>query len=630
MVIDYLKEQITANFGHLPTQDQQKAIDLLAQFILSPETHRVFVLRGFAGTGKTSLLAAVVKTLEQLERPCVLMAPTGRAAKVFSLYADHPAYTIHKRIYRQKSIDQDSIFSLSFNMLRRVFFVVDEASMISNTQDYASQHSSLLDDLISFVYAGDQQCRLILVGDTAQLPPVGEAESPALQADVLRSYGLDVMQTTLRQIVRQQEASGILWNATVLRRLIDTEQVFDLPKIRFFGFKDVRNVPGDELIDTLSNCYARYGLDETMVVCRSNKRAIVYNNGIRAQILGCEEELSGQDLVMIAKNNYYWTAPSNSPEWGRTPAPEGEELKIRAKYQTADPALYDLLKEYSLRHRKFPTEGETAMWSILNSRQLGTKFRRQHIIADFIVDFVSIKHKLVIEVDGGYHFSSEQQKLDRMRTDILSELGYTELWFTNEEIISAPEQVKEKILKEMSKHPDGVLPHSGESEGANLSFLANGDIAVVLRIHNQRELYGFHFADCTLRLPDYDDQEVEATVLLDTLHAEAPALTREQQQLLFDRIMEDYADIPLKRDRLKKMKEDPYFNAVQLKYAYAVTCHKAQGGQWSHIFIDQGYMTDDMLGPDYFRWLYTALTRATDTVYFVNWRDVQTMEESTI
>ena len=483
MVIDYLKEQITANFGHLPTQDQQKAIDLLAQFILSPETHRVFVLRGFAGTGKTSLLAAVVKTLEQLERPCVLMAPTGRAAKVFSLYADHPAYTIHKRIYRQKSIDQDSIFSLSFNMLRRVFFVVDEASMISNTQDYASQHSSLLDDLISFVYAGDQQCRLILVGDTAQLPPVGEAESPALQADVLRSYGLDVMQTTLRQIVRQQEASGILWNATVLRRLIDTEQVFDLPKIRFFGFKDVRNVPGDELIDTLSNCYARYGLDETMVVCRSNKRAIVYNNGIRAQILGREEELSGQDLVMIAKNNYYWTAPS----------PQGEE-----------------------------------------------------------------------------------------------------------------------------------------SNQSSVSFLANGDIAVVQRIRNQRELYGFHFADCTLRFPDYDDYEVETTVLLDTLHAEAPALTREQQQLLFDRIMDDYADIPLKRDRLKKMKEDPYFNAVQLKYAYAVTCHKAQGGQWSHIFIDQGYMTDDMLGSDYFRWLYTALTRATDTVYFVNWRDVQTMEESTI
>lgn len=479
MVIDYLTEQITANFGHLPTQDQQKAIDLLAQFILSPETHRVFVLRGFAGTGKTSLLAAVVKTLEQLERPCVLMAPTGRAAKVFSLYADHPAYTIHKRIYRQKSIDQDSIFSLSFNMLRRVFFVVDEASMISNTQDYASQHSSLLDDLISFVYAGDQQCRLILVGDTAQLPPVGEAESPALQADVLRSYGLDVMQTTLRQIVRQQEASGILWNATVLRRLIDTEQVFDLPKIRFFGFKDVRNVPGDELIDTLSNCYARYGLDETMVVCRSNKRAIVYNNGIRAQILGREEELSGQDLVMIAKNNYYWTAPS----------PQGEE-----------------------------------------------------------------------------------------------------------------------------------------SNQSSVSFLANGDIAVVQRIRNQRELYGFHFADCTLRFPDYDDYEVETTVLLDTLHAEAPALTREQQQLLFDRIMDDFADIPLKRDRLKKMKEDPYFNAVQLKYAYAVTCHKAQGGQWSHIFIDQGYMTDDMLGPDYFRWLYTALTRATDTVYFVNWRDVQTME----
>ncbi|MCR4612626.1 MAG: AAA family ATPase [Bacteroidaceae bacterium] len=501
MVIDYLKEQIEVNFGHLPTQDQHQAIDLLAQFILSPETNRVFLLKGFAGTGKTSLLAAVVRTLEQLERPCVLMAPTGRAAKVFSLYADHPAYTIHKRIYRQKSIDEDSIFTLNFNMLHRVFFIVDEASMIGRTHpqpssrggsgNFSSEYNSLLDDLITFVYGsnyapplggegGGSACRLILVGDTAQLPPVGEVESPALQAEVLRSYGLDVMQTTLRQIVRQQEKSGILWNATVLRRLIDTEQVFDLPKIRFFKFNDVVNVPGDELIEMLSNCYSRYGQDETMVVCRSNKRAIVYNNGIRNQILGREEELSTQDLVMIAKNNYYWTAPS----------PQGEE-----------------------------------------------------------------------------------------------------------------------------------------SNQSSVSFLANGDIAVVQRIHNQRELYGFHFADCILRLPDYDDYEVETTVLLDTLHAEAPALTHEQQERLFQRVMEDYMDIPLKRDRLKKMKEDPYFNALQIKYAYAVTCHKAQGGQWGHIFIDQGYMTDDMFGPDYFRWLYTALTRATDTVYFVNWREVQTMHD---
>ena len=493
MLIDYLKEQIGANFGHLPTQDQENAIDLLAQFILSPESNRVFLLKGFAGTGKTSLLAAVVKTLEQLERPCVLMAPTGRAAKVFSLYADHPAFTIHKRIYRQKSIDADSIFSLNFNMLHRVFFIVDEASMISNTQDYSAQHASLLDDLISFVYAGDQQCRLILVGDTAQLPPVGEAESPALQPEVLRSYGLEVMQTTLRQIVRQQEESGILWNATVLRRLIDTEQVFDLPKIRFFGFKDVVNVPGDELIETLSNCYARFGLDETMVVCRSNKRAVVYNNGIRSQILGREEELSSGDLVMIAKNNYFWVKASAAPAT-----------------------------------------------------------------------------------------SSSGEGMERQRD---------------------------------------------EAVGASVSFLANGDVAEVERVRNERELYGFHFADCTLRLPDYDDYEVEATVLLDTLHAEAPALSREQQELLFQCVMEDYADIPQKRERLKKMKDDPYFNALQLKYAYAVTCHKAQGGQWSHVFIDQGYMTDDMLGPDYFRWLYTALTRATQTVYFVNWRDVQTLTD---
>ena len=623
-----------SNFGHLPTDDQQKAVEELTDFIFSTEATEVFVLRGFAGTGKTSLIGALVKTMGQLERECVLMAPTGRAAKVFSLYADHPAFTIHKRIYRQKSMDQDGVFSLNYNPQKNVLFIVDEASMISVTPNssparegsgFAVSGDSLLEDLITFVYGGGT-CRLILLGDTAQLPPVGETDSPALQPDVLRSCGLLPRMVTMKQIVRQQESSGILWNATRLRQLLENEEVFDWPQIRFAGFADVKNVAGNELIETLANCYARYGKDETMVVCRSNKRAILYNKGIRHQILDREEELSSQELVMIAKNNYYWLkAPSNSPEWGRTPAPENPEQMIRAKYQTADPLMYSLLKEYSLHNRKFPTDAEVAMWSILNARQLGTKFRRQHVIADFIVDFVSIKHKLVIEVDGGYHDLEEQQKLDQLRTEILNQLGYKELRFRNEEVITSPEKVKERIIEEMAKHPIGVLPHSGELEGAD--FLANGDIAVIQRVRHERELYGFRFADCVLRLPDYDDYEFEATVLLDTLHEEAPALTYERQEQLFQRVLEDYADIPLKRDRMKALKEDPHFNALQIKYAYAVTCHKAQGGQWSHLFIDQGYMTEEMLGPDYYRWLYTALTRATNTVYFVNWRDEQTLPE---
>ena len=517
MLKDYFKEQILSNFGHLPTDDQQKTVEELTDFIFSPEATDVFVLRGFAGTGKTSLIGALVKTMVQLERECVLLAPTGRAAKVFSLYADHPAFTIHKRIYRQKSMDQDSSFVLNFNPLKHALFIVDEASMIQTRPHSLTGEGSgfsvnaggsLLEDLITFVYGnlyasalgeGGSGCRLILLGDTAQLPPVGETDSPALQPDVLRSYGLTPRMVTMKQIVRQQESSGILWNATRLRQLLENECVYDWPQIRFAGFADVKNVPGNELIEELANCYARYGKDETMVVCRSNKRAIIYNNGIRNQVLDREEELSSGDYVMIAKNNYYWLqAPSNSPEGVRT---QGKRL-----------------------------------------------------------------------------------------------------------------------------NPDNANP-SDEEAWKSPSFLANGDIAEIKRIRRERELYGFRFADCVLRLPDYDDYEFEATVLLDTLHEEAPALTHDRQESLFQQVLEDYADIPLKRDRMKALKEDPHFNALQIKYAYAVTCHKAQGGQWSHLFIDQGYMTEEMLGPDYYRWLYTALTRATNTVYFVNWRPEQTLEQ---
>lgn len=495
MIKDYFKELILQNFGFPPTIQQSEVIDSLVDFILSTDADSVFILRGFAGTGKTSLVSALVKTMEQLEKDCVLMAPTGRAAKVFSLYADHPAFTIHKRIYRQKSIDKDSIFSLNFNMRQNLLFICDEASMIANDEySGGSMYGTgrLLDDMIHFVYGG-KGCRLIIMGDTAQLPPVGDGESPALQDDVLKSYGMNVVSHTLTEVVRQADSSGILWNATQLRKLMDTENIFSLPKIRFKGFPDVINISGNELIEVLEERYNRDGEDETIVVTRSNKRANIYNNGIRSQIMWKEEILEGKDMLMVAKNNYYWT---------------------------------------------------------------------------------------------------------------------------------------EKIEKENIENAKAEGKKPEEAEAVPFDFIANGDTCVVRRVRHERQFYGFTFADAEIVFPDYDNYSMEVTVLLDTLQAEAPALTKEQQDTLFNNIMEDYSydpDLKTKTDKLKALKQDPYYNALQIKYAYAITCHKAQGGQWTNVFIDQGYMTEDMLGPDYFRWLYTAITRATKRVYFVNWSEEQMM-----
>ncbi len=479
MIIDYLKELFLQNFGYNPTAEQLAAVENLSEFILADmdtvqaRVNRCVCLNGYAGTGKTSLVAALVKTMQQVGRKCVLLAPTGRAAKVFAAYSGHPAFTIHKFIYRQRSLDSDAVFTLDFNALRNALFVVDEASMISNAPSggiYGTDR--LLDDLISFVYSGEG-CRLILLGDTAQLPPVGQINSPALQPDVLRSYGLEVSYITLTQVVRQSEESGILANATMLRNIIENR----CGEFEVRWDHDISNVPGNELIESLAGSYRRAGTDDTIVVCRSNKRAHVYNMGIRNQILDREEELSHGDIIMIAKNNYYW-------------------------------------------------------------------------------------------------------------------------------------------LGKQQEAADGDEERPGRSD-----FLANGDIAHVVRVRNERELYGFRFADCTMILPDYDDMEITATVLLDTLHTESPALNREQQELLYRRVLEDYDDIPYKRERLKKMREDPYYNALQIKYAYAVTCHKAQGGQWSEVYIDQGYIAPEMLTADYYRWLYTAFTRATQHVHLVNWKE---------
>ena len=309
MINNYLERQIKENFSYQPTFEQEIAVKSLSEFLLSTANETVFVLRGYAGTGKTSLVGALVKAMDKLQQKSVLLAPTGRAAKVFSAYAGHPAFTIHKKIYRQQSFSNEvSNFSINDNLTTHTLYIVDEASMISNEGLSGSMFGTgrLLDDLVEFVYSG-AGCRLLLMGDTAQLPPVGEEQSPALVTEALKGYGLNVTEVDLTQVVRQVQASGILWNATQIRRLIAEEECYSLPKIKVSGFPDIKVVPGDELIETLTGCYEKDGMDETIVVCRSNKRANIYNKGIRAQILYREDELNTGDLLMIAKNNYYWT-----------------------------------------------------------------------------------------------------------------------------------------------------------------------------------------------------------------------------------------------------------------------------------------------------------------------------------
>ena len=473
MTINEFSDRIIQRFGFTPTNDQLNAINTFGRFLASRQEMPMMIMRGSAGTGKTSLVAAMVQTLASLKQKVILMAPTGRAAKVLSLNAGMPAFTIHRKIYRQKALMGD--FNLNDNLYSNALFVVDEASMISSLPSIEGGFGSgcLLDDLVKYVYSGNN-CRLMLIGDTAQLPPVGEDEAPALMAEVMMGYGASIFECDLREVLRQSKESGILHNATFIRQLIQHEDATELPKLTFKGFKDIQVLPGNEIIDSLNNSYRYAGMDDTIVITRSNKNATIYNNGIRNTVLDRDEILCSGDQLMIVKNNYYWTEEINR------------------------------------------------------------------------------KHK-------------------------------------GEETEKAP------------------------------AFLANGDRAKVLRVRNIRELYGFTFADLTISLPDYDDYEMDIIAIIDALQSDFPALSQEQNEALFKAIEEDYADIPRKADRIKAIRDDKYFNAVQIKYAYAITCHKAQGGQWSHVYVDQGYMTDDMLTPDYIHWLYTALTRATEKLYLVNW-----------
>lgn len=448
-----------------PTNSQQVAIDSIAHFLYTHDQYSMFLLKGFAGTGKTLLVSTLVEALKLFKVKTELMAPTGRAAKVLSQYAGKPAYTIHKKIYRQQS-NNDGMgrFVRDYNKASNTLFIVDEASMISNESGEQALFGSgrLLDDLIEYVYNGNN-CRLMLVGDTAQLPPVGLNVSPALDETVLKGYSMEVFSAVLSDVVRQAVASGILFNATSIRKLIDEQICGSFFSIAIERFPDLHRVSGEELIETISACYDRYGESETIVVTRSNKRANVFNQGIRGSILYRESELSNGDLLMIVKNNYHWTDP-----------------------------------------------------------------------------------------DG---------KLD---------------------------------------------------------FIANGDIARVMRVHKHEELYGFRFANVTLQFIDYDDVELECKIFIDTLNIESASFTYNDSQRLYQAVQEDYMHIGSKAKRWKEIKDDPYFNALQVKFAYAVTCHKAQGGQWDAVFIDHGYLTEEMLGIDYLRWFYTAFTRPKTNLYLVN------------
>lgn len=448
------------------TPSQVQLFATLSNFTLASEEDVLFIVKGYAGTGKTTAISTYVEVLEEIGWKSVLLAPTGRAAKVLSSYSGKPAFTIHKKIYRQRSSkDGFGRFALDKNLHSRTIFIVDEASMISDSNQEGSVFGSgnLLTDLLEYVYNG-KGCKLLLAGDTAQLPPVGLNVSPALNKQDMKMYSDSILVEELKEVVRQKKESGILYAATIIRNRIE-ENNYRLPILSLQEYSDIERIGGDGLIDKIAASYDKFGINDTIVVNRSNKRANKYNQGIRNSILYREEELVSGDLLMVVKNNYYW-------------------LKDRE----------------------------------------------------------------------------------------------------------------------------------------DLTFIANGDIIEVLRIRKYIEIYGYRFADCTVRLIDYDI-ELDVKLLLDVLYEESPALSSQKNKEFYYTILEDYVDLKPKRKQYDSVKNNEYFNAIQVKYAYAITCHKSQGGQWKSVFIDQGYMDKNQIDREYMRWLYTALTRATEKVYLVNFPD---------
>jgi len=469
MLNNHIINSIKAHFEHIPTNSQLIAIENFVEFLTSTEDRPVFLLKGYAGTGKTSLISSIVSALDELNFRQVLMAPTGRAAKVFSGYAAKSAYTVHKVIYRQKAAkDGFNDFNLNRNFKPDTIFFVDEASMISGTNyEYSGFGSgNLLEDLLSFVFE-TRNCRLVLIGDSAQLPPIGNSESPALDENVLNYYGVNIFSCFLKDIVRQTKESGILINASNLRYSIESEEILDdVPKFTIKEYKDIKKITGEELIEEINNAYDQYGLDETLIVNRSNKRTNLYNKGIRNSVLYKEEELSIGDYILVVKNNYYW-----------------------------------------LKDNK--------------------------------------------EVD----------------------------------------------------------------------FIANGDIAEIVRIRGYEELYEKRFVNCTIRLVDYKELEVDVKLILDVLNEDTPGLSQKEQEAFFYEVIKDYEDLTPKRKQYEAVKNNEYYNALQVKFAYAMTCHKAQGGQWKVVFIDPGFVPEENINKDYYRWLYTAFTRCTEKLILVNFKD---------
>ncbi|MDQ3190097.1 MAG: AAA family ATPase [Bacteroidota bacterium] len=457
------------HFNYDPTPGQEKAINQLAEFIESTEPNLLYILKGYAGTGKTTLISALVKTLPHLKILPILLAPTGRAAKVLANYSGRQALTIHKKIYKRKGeADQIGGFKLMPNLHSNTCFIVDEASMIADVSSMENNSSarSLLEDLLAYVREGEN-CKIIFIGDAAQLPPVGSDLSPALDAEYLaKNFQLNITQGELKQVVRQKEESGILQNATLLRYILQEEAIVT-PVFDMEGFNDISRISGAELEDAINDAYTKWGKEGTMIICRSNKRANIYNQQIRARILWNEDEISAGDFMMVVKNNYFW------------------------------------------------------------------------------------------------------------------------------------------------------LPDTSKA-----GFIANGDTLEILKVKSKKEIYGFNFADVVVRLVDYPDEpEFETKLLLNTISSESPSLNRQENNQLYEQVLADYMHINNKRERFLKLKKDPFFNALQVKFAYGITCHKSQGGQWPCIFVEQGYLTKEMINREYVRWLYTAVSRASEKLYLVNFNN---------
>ncbi len=470
-----VKQALKKQFAFDPTQGQEKLIDAISKFLIAPEQQAAFLIKGYAGTGKTTIISALVKMLPEFKIKSVLLAPTGRAAKVLSNYSGKIAFTIHKKIYKQKATGGGTLqFVRQPNLHTNTLFIVDEASMISNQGDdlKSSNQKNLLDDLIHYIYEGTN-CKLILIGDTAQLPPVGSNESPALDLDYLKSsFDLEINAIELTEVVRQKKRSGILENATKVRELIRNGSEI-IPEFITKGYPDIYRMTGERLEDGLNYAYNKFGVEDTIIICRSNKNANLYNQQIRSRIRWMEEEIATGDYMMVVRNNYFWL-----------------------------------------------------------------------------------------------------------------------------------------------------------SEESQAGFIANGDIIEILKVKGYLELYGFRFANVLYRLVDFPNEPpVESTIMLDTIMAETPALSYADNKRLYEAVMEDYMDIPDKRKRVQEVKKNPYFNALQVKFAYAVTCHKAQGGQWKAVFIDQGYLTDEKVNTEFLRWLYTAITRASEELFLVNF-NTQFFDES--